>query len=51
MFGEVVTDHLADDLRRRQVLSGAKLFERLLLVRIDEERQAGGLCFHLKAVA
>ncbi|MDT4832255.1 hypothetical protein FQZ97_658020 [compost metagenome] len=46
MLLQVIPDQLSHYLRRRQVLCGAQLFERLLLVRVDENGKAGSLAFH-----
>src|SRR5574337_1971192 len=43
---EVVADQLAHDLRCGAVLQRAQVLERGLLVRVEQQRQPGGLAFH-----
>jgi len=46
MFNKVLPNELANDLRWREVLQRTEVFKRLLLVRVDENRQTCRLLFH-----
>ena len=46
VLAQVVADHLAHDLRGRQVLARAEALERFLLRRIDQQREPCSLRFH-----
>lgn len=50
MIGEIITNELPHDLRWREILAGAKLLEGLLLGRVNEDGQTGGLAFHVEAM-
>lgn len=48
MLVDVIPNHLADDLRRGQIVKGANFFEYLLLGGVDQQSESGSAVFHLK---
>lgn len=46
VVAQITTDQLPHHLGGRQVLGCAQMFEGLLLVRVDQQREARGFLFH-----